>query len=129
MFANLSTQSQTNVFVRFLLDADSSPGLLSRLLQPYAKRDLIPDRMWSHRSGKTIHVEIAMEAMPAEMVHLVEGNLRQVVGVRNVTRISGRACKDFAKFIRSHGNVGQHDETDRMGHLSSHSYLDPNPPR
>src|ERR1700729_527167 len=79
------------VFVRFLLDADSSPGLLSRLLQPYAKRDLIPDRMWSHRSGDTIHVEIAMEAMPAEMVHLVEGNLNQVVGVRSVSRVA-RSC-------------------------------------
>ncbi|HVZ09850.1 hypothetical protein [Rhodopila sp.] len=73
--------------VRFLLDADSSPGLLSRLLQPYAKRDLTPDRMWSHRSGETMHVEIAMEAMPADMVHLVEGNLRQVVGVRSVSRL------------------------------------------
>jgi hypothetical protein len=83
--------SQTGVFVRFLLDADSSPGLLSRLLQPYAKRDLVPDRMWSHRSGETIHVEIAMEAMPAEVVHLVEGNLRQVVGVRSVARVS-KAC-------------------------------------
>ena len=82
---------QSDVFVRFLLDADSSAGLLSRLLQPYAKRGLVPDRMWSHRSDETIHVEIAMEAMPAEMVHLVEGNLRQVVGVKNVTRIS-RAC-------------------------------------
>jgi hypothetical protein len=79
------------VFVRFLLDADASPGLLSRLLQPYAKRDLVPDRMWSHRAGDTIHVEIAMEAMPAEMVHLVEGNLSQVVGVRNVSRVA-RPC-------------------------------------
>jgi hypothetical protein len=83
--------SQPEVFVRFLLDADSSPGLLSRLLQPYAKRDLIPDRMWSHRSGETMHIEIAMEAMPAEVVHLVEGNLRQVVGVRSVARVS-KAC-------------------------------------
>ncbi len=73
--------------VRFLLDADCSPGLLSRLLHPYAKRDLTPDRMWSHRSGDTIHVEIAMESMPAEFVHVVEGNLRQVVGVRSVTRV------------------------------------------
>lgn len=79
------------VFVRFLLDADASPGLLSRLLQPYAKRDLIPDRMWSHRSGDTVHVEIAMEEMPAEVVHLVEGNLRQVIGVRSVSRIA-RSC-------------------------------------
>lgn len=91
MSAYPSTQSQPDVFVRFLLDADSSPGLLSRLLQPYAKRDLIPDRMWSHRSGETTHVEIAMEAMPAEVVHLVEGNLRQVVGVRSVARVS-RCC-------------------------------------
>ena len=73
--------------VRFLLDADSSPGLLPRLLQPYAKRDLTPDRMWSHRAGDTVHVEIAMEAMPSEMVHVVEGNLRQVVGVRTVSRV------------------------------------------
>ncbi|WP_428534276.1 hypothetical protein [Rhodopila sp.] len=79
------------VFVRFLLDADVSPGLLSRLLQPYAKRDLVPDRMWSHRAGDTVHVEIAMEAMPAEVVHLVEGNLSQVVGVRNVSRVA-RSC-------------------------------------
>lgn len=77
--------------VRFLLDADSSPSLLPRLLQPYAKRDLIPDRMWSHRSGDTTHVEIAMEAMPVEYVHVLEGNLRQVVGVRSVSRVA-RPC-------------------------------------
>jgi hypothetical protein len=91
MHDNPTTYSQSSVFVRFLLDADSSPGLLSRLLQPYAKRDLIPDRMWSHRSGETVHVEIAMEAMPAEVVHLIEGNLRQIVGVRTVSRVS-RTC-------------------------------------
>ena len=44
-----STAEQSVVFVRFLLDADASPGLLPRLLQPYAKRDLVPDRMWSYR--------------------------------------------------------------------------------
>jgi hypothetical protein len=91
MFADRSPEQPSAVFVRFLLDADVSPGLLSRLLQPYAKRDLIPDRMWSHRTGDTIHVEIAMEAMPAEMVHLVEGNLLQVVGVRSVSRVA-RPC-------------------------------------
>ncbi len=75
------------VAVRFMLDADSSPGLLPRLLQPFAKRDLMPDRMWSHRNGADVHVEIAMEAMPEEVVHLVEGNLRQIVGVRRVTQV------------------------------------------
>jgi hypothetical protein len=91
MYANTTPEQPSAVFVRFLIDADPSPGLLSRLLQPYAKRDLVPDRMWSHRAGDTMHVEIAMEAMPAEVVHLVEGNLLQVIGVRSVSRVA-RSC-------------------------------------
>jgi hypothetical protein len=74
--------------VRFMLDADAAPGLLQRLLQPFAKRDLMPDRMWSHRLRDMLHVEIAMDAMPGDVVHLVEGNLRQVVGVHTVTRVT-----------------------------------------
>jgi hypothetical protein len=73
------------IAVRFMLDAEASPGLLPRLLQPFARRDLTPDRMWSHRNGAVMHVEIALEAMPEQMVHLVEGNLRQVVGVQQVS--------------------------------------------
>ncbi len=91
MSTEATPEQSAAVFVRFLLDADVSPGLLSRLLQPYAKRDLVPDRMWSHRAGDTIHVEIAMEAMPVEIVHLVEGNLLQIVGVRSVSRVA-RPC-------------------------------------
>ncbi|HUN40839.1 MAG TPA: hypothetical protein VMU81_11145 [Acetobacteraceae bacterium] len=79
------------VAVRFMLDADASPGLLPRLLQPFARRDLAPDRMWAHRNGDVMHVEVALEAMPAEMVHLVEGNLWQVVGVRQVSLLRPRA--------------------------------------
>jgi hypothetical protein len=72
--------------VRFTLVADAAPGLLPRLLQPFAKRDLNPDTFEASRDGEEMRVQIGMEAMPAEMVHLVEGNLRQVVGVRQVTR-------------------------------------------
>ena len=96
MSADLSTDVRSTVAVRFLLDADCYPGLLPRLLQPYAKRDLVPDRMWSHRSGDVMHVEIAMEAMPVEVVHLVEGNLRQVVGVREVTRVRTAQLRQVA---------------------------------
>jgi hypothetical protein len=79
-----------------MLDADASPGLLPRLLQPFAKRDLTPDRMWSHRNGLVVHVEIAVEAMPAEMVALVEGNLRQVVGVHSLTQVRPAALSRVA---------------------------------
>jgi hypothetical protein len=88
--------SWPTVAVRFMLDTDCSPGLLPRLLQPFAKRDLIPDRMWSHRAGETMHIEIAMEAMPCHEVHLVEGNLRQVVGVRSVVQIRPEVVRQAA---------------------------------
>ena len=67
--------------VRFVLLAEVSPGLLSRLLQPLAKRDLVPDLVSARREGEAMRVEIALDAMPAGMVHLVAGNLAQVVGV------------------------------------------------
>ena len=92
----MSNHDQPTVSVRFLLDADCSPGLLPRLLQPYARRDLTPDRMWSHRAGSVMHVEIAMDAMPEEVVHLVEGNLRQVVGVQCVTQVRRAGLRQAA---------------------------------
>lgn len=71
--------------VRFSLLADPCPGLLPRLLQPFAKRDLTPDGMEARCEGGTMRVDIAMAAMPAEMVHLVQGNLAGTIGVRSVT--------------------------------------------
>lgn len=69
------------VAVRFRLLAEASPGLLSRLLQPLAKRDLVPDHIQARREGDAMRVEITLDAMPAGMVHLVAGNLGQVFGV------------------------------------------------
>lgn len=92
----LGGDAPPSVSVRFMLDADEAPGLLPRLLQPFAKRDLIPDRMWSHRSGATLHVEIALLDMPAEFVHLVEGNLRSIVGVRGVTMVRATSLRQVA---------------------------------
>ena len=70
--------------VRFQVDADASPGLLPRLLQPFARRDLVPDHFRAVHADGVVTVGIRMAAMPAEMVHLIEGNLRQIVGVRQV---------------------------------------------
>ncbi len=74
--------------VRFRLSADPSPGLLPRLLEPFARRDLIPDEVTARCSGSEMDVEIAMAAMPAEMLSYVEGNLRQVVGLRALSRLA-----------------------------------------
>ncbi len=74
------------VAARFLVLADASPGLLSRLLEPLAKRDLIPDavRATHEPAQEAMRTEIVVHAMPQGMVPLVAGNLGQVVGVRRV---------------------------------------------
>ncbi len=70
--------------VRYLILAVASPGLLPRLLQPFAKRDLTPDAMHARREGDLLRVELLLYAAPAEMVSLLAGNLGQVVGVVEV---------------------------------------------
>ncbi|HEY8610256.1 MAG TPA: hypothetical protein VIL69_03085 [Roseomonas sp.] len=77
--------------VRYLLCAEPSPGLLPRLLQPLAKRDLTPDRFRAGREGKALRVEIAV-TLPEGMVHLVAGNLRSVVGVARLEVEHGRVA-------------------------------------
>jgi hypothetical protein len=41
------------------------------------------------REGDRLHVEIACEAMPAAIVHLVAGNLAQVIGVAELQAAAG----------------------------------------
>jgi len=70
--------------VCFELIADAESGLIPRLLVPFARRDLVPDQVRTRRNGATIVASLAMHAMPADMIHLVEGNLRQIVGLRRL---------------------------------------------
>ena len=70
--------------VTFDLLADAEPGLLPRILVPFARRDLPPDQVKARRTGDMMETTLHCAAMPAEMVRLVEGNLRQIVGVRRV---------------------------------------------
>ena len=82
--------SNSAVFTTFHVLADTCPGLLPRLLQPLAKRDLVADAFHARREGDATSVEMALHAMPAGMVHLVAGNLGQVVGVREVRVVRHR---------------------------------------
>ena len=70
--------------VTFDLVADAGPGVLSRVLMPFARRDLVPNGMRARRHGDALHVSVSADAMPREMLRYVEGNLRQLVGLRRL---------------------------------------------
>lgn len=81
------------VAARFTVTAEASPGLLSRILEPFAKRDLVPDAVRAARQGEAIRAEVACNAMPLGMVHLVAGNLGQIIGVTRVEAMEGRIVR------------------------------------
>jgi acetolactate synthase regulatory subunit len=81
--------------VTFDVLADADPGLLPRVLVPFARRDLTPDQMKARRLGDALQATVGLE-MPAEMVNLVEGNLRQIVGVRRVEVVLRGAVRAVA---------------------------------
>jgi acetolactate synthase small subunit len=81
------------VAARFTITADASPGLLSRVLEPFARRDLVPDSLRATRDGEAMRAEVALSAMPLDMVHRVAGNLGQIVGVRRVEAMEGRIVR------------------------------------
>ena len=86
----MSEAEEPLVAARFTVLAEASPGLLSRILQPLAKRDLVPDTLRAQRQGETMRAEITLHAMPQGMVHLVAGNLGQIIGVQRVEAMEGR---------------------------------------
>lgn len=74
-----------NARVHFDIVAEQQPGLLPRLLAPFARRDLAPESFHADLAGAGLmRVRIGLDAVPADQVQGVEGNLRQVLGVRSV---------------------------------------------
>lgn len=72
--------------VTFHLLCCAEPGMLTRCLAPFAKRDLVPDIVQSRREGDILRITLGMAAMPESEMHLVEGNLRQVIGLLELQR-------------------------------------------
>ena len=70
--------------VRFEVQADAHPGMMPRALATFARRDLTPDLVRMQRRGTALLLDIRVDAMPSEMLHLIEGNLRQIVGVQRL---------------------------------------------
>ena len=76
----------------FAIRAEASPGLMPRVLELFAKRNLVPTRWHSDvivappRDGghATLQIDIQMEGMEPELAAYVARCLRQIYGVDSV---------------------------------------------
>jgi len=65
----------------FNLLAEPSVCFLPRALEAFSKRGLLPDRLSLLREGALVRLHVEFDAMPADMVHRVDGDLARLVGV------------------------------------------------
>jgi hypothetical protein len=68
---------------RFTVLGEADPGLLSRLIEPFAKRGLMPRRLEAQSDGVVLRVSLAAE-LEADAAPLLAASLRAIVGVTTV---------------------------------------------
>jgi len=66
----------------FAISADADPGTLPRILELFAKRGLVPDRINAERRGDGLAIEIAVTDMDAELAAYIGRCLREIYVVR-----------------------------------------------
>ena len=71
----------------FAIRADATPGMMSRVLELFAKRNLVPTKWHSAvigGDGEDLQVDIQMEGIEAELAGYIARCLRQIYGVDSV---------------------------------------------
>ncbi len=74
----------------YFVTADADPSALPRLVAPFAKLGLTPNRVHASREdgdGSVQSVDLRLESVPQRQAMLVEKMLRSVVGVRQVIAV------------------------------------------
>lgn len=83
------------VDARYLVVGASDPGLLPRLVEPFAKLGTVPSRV--HASceagdGSQMSVDLRLSDVPSRTAQLVEHALRRVVGVGQLIAVVDEAA-------------------------------------
>ena len=80
----------TKVTARYLVVAASDPGLLPRLLEPFAKLGTVPSRVHASREagdGSELTVDLRLTQVAPRTAELIELALRRVIGVRQLVAV------------------------------------------
>lgn len=76
----------------FAIRADATPGMMPRVLELFAKRNLVPTRWHSDvivapardGGGTSLQIDLQMEGIEAELAAYIARCLRQIYGVESV---------------------------------------------
>ena len=76
----------------FAIRADASPGMMPRVLELFAKRNLVPTRWHSDvivaplrdGGGSSLPIDLQMEGIEADLAAYIARCLRQIYGVESV---------------------------------------------
>ena len=80
----LFNQSQIHCFA---LMAQAAPGVLPRVMEPFAKRGLVPARLHATVCGRAsgeLAIDLQIADIDADMAELIAAQLRQIIGVSTV---------------------------------------------
>ncbi|MDX2157740.1 MAG: hypothetical protein SFW09_14665 [Hyphomicrobiaceae bacterium] len=80
----------THVDARYLVQGPADPGLLPRLVEPFAKLGTVPTRVHASREagdGSEMTVDLRLAQATPRTAQLIEHALRRVVGVRQLIAV------------------------------------------
>jgi len=85
-----TTRLEPHVRALYFVTGDTDPGLLARLLQPFAKLGLVPHRVHAtseHGDGSEQSVDLRVSGVPQRQARLIEAMLRATIGVLQVVMV------------------------------------------
>jgi hypothetical protein len=70
----------------FALQAEASPGLMARVLELFAKRNLVPARWHANvpPGSSDLTMDIQVADLDRDLAHFIARSMRQIVGVSAV---------------------------------------------
>ncbi|MDJ0951428.1 MAG: hypothetical protein QNJ94_21155 [Alphaproteobacteria bacterium] len=78
----------------FTVHAHADPGVLPRVLEPFAKRGLVPTRLHATADGPgELTIDLQVAGMAPELAKQVAAGLRMVWGVSTVLTSARRGCR------------------------------------
>ena len=82
--ATFINPDETSERARFVVFAASDPGTLSRIVELFAKRSLVPACLSSRAIDEELRVEIEMEGMDPSLAAYIGRYLQEIFVVRSV---------------------------------------------